>query len=189
MAKGSSKIPKIIGICGNAGVGKNTMLECLDRYFIEARLGLCKYFSLGDICREEADPYCKEQFGISAYTKDREEKNLIRPIIVETVKIKKKQNPNYYVNKIKAPIQAAIKSKYIPIFPDIRYPEEFNFLKKKKAIFIFIDRDGCPPANNEELTHNEYLKANSDYNVKIPTFQNPADVYDYCTLFFKSWFQ
>jgi hypothetical protein len=193
MAK-SRKIPKVIMLAGNSGVGKNSMLDCLGRYFSENKLPYIDYISIGDICREEVMDFCLTLWNIDPFTKNRAEKEIIRPIIVETVKINKKRNPNYYVEKIKGTVQKSINLGSIPTIPDCRYLEEYSYLKKLGGILIFIERyneDGLqiPPANEEEKINNIKLRERADYIVTWPTLRDGNEMYEHVLNHFISWFK
>jgi len=195
MAKVSRKIPKLIVLAGVSRSGKDSFFQCLYRYFNGNPYGPhVQRVSLGDYCKKNCDEFCKQQFGISAFTSDPTEKELIRPIIVESVKIKKKQNPDYYINLVKPEIKKILKEKNIPVCTDGRYPEEVKYFKKLGAILIYVQRNNefnvlLPPANAEEAKHDEFLRENANFILTWPTLKSPDAIYDYSLQFLQAWFE
>jgi hypothetical protein len=187
-----SKKVKSLVLCGNARVGKDSFFECLSQYVKEHRYNLSidevERVSLGDICRDECRDYCWEQFGINVY--DIKKKSLIRPIIVETVKIKKTIDPNYYVKLIKKDVKDIIDFGNLPICTDGRYAEEVNYFRKIGTLIVYIERYDknamiLPPANSEEEKNNKILKSRADFVFQWPTMKNPKTRYEFATQFIK----
>ena len=71
----------IIAIGGNARSGKDTLgrnlVYILKEYGIKA-----KTYSFADQLKQETDEFLKKTLGISAFTENDDEKNIIRPFLV-----------------------------------------------------------------------------------------------------------
>ena len=66
----------IIGISGVAGAGKDTFFNLLSQY------APCRKYSLADELKKELNQWCRMHYGIDSQTCTREEKEIIRPLLV-----------------------------------------------------------------------------------------------------------
>lgn len=138
------KKPFVIGVGGVATSGKDTfyslLQDYLDKYNIETRR-----FALADELKLEIDPYLTSQFGISAFTTDREEKRLIRPCLVAHGFVRRQQSKGrYWTSRIEGPLEDAMSKGIIPVVTDIRYAEfeedELAWLRKFQGKLVHITR-------------------------------------------------
>ena len=68
---------RIIGVSGVAGVGKDTFFQLLSEIIP------CKRYALADELKKEVRQWTKLHYGIDSFDCTIEEKNLIRPFLVE----------------------------------------------------------------------------------------------------------
>jgi hypothetical protein len=155
----------IIAIAGNARCGKDTLgkniSELLNEYGIKSST-----YSFADELKRETDRFLLETIGISAYTDNDEEKLVIRPFLVFWgTEIRRKINPRIWVDKV----FQRIKSDEVAIITDLRFDNEFEFVKSNNGSVIYLSRintDGSyvGPANVYEKTNNDFLAKNADSN-------------------------
>lgn len=168
----------LIFICGNALAGKDTLFKCF--YHILGDVVECERFALADELKLVVDPYTKKNFNISAFTKDINEKTLIRPLMVETADIYRTLTKGkYWTGLLEPKIKDSIREEYLPIITDGRfceYPEDEVWWAKNKmkGTIVHITRmntEGIPvpPANCKEKENEPKLIENADFSVNWPT--------------------
>jgi len=155
----------IIGICGNARCGKDTMAELIQEVLADINIK-SKKINLADSLKDELRDFVSQTLGIDVYTDNTEEKNIIRPLLVTWgTHVRRKLDQDVWLKKA----IEKMTDECVYIVPDIRYPNEMEWLRQHKSYCIFIDRiDGdnlVPPANEEEAFNNPILKANSDFQL------------------------
>ena len=159
----------IIGICGNARCGKDTMADLIQE--VLADIGIrSKKINLADSLKDELREFVDKTIGIDVFTADNEEKKIIRPLLVTWgTHVRRKLNPNVWIEMA----GAKMTDDCVYIVPDIRYSNEMEWLRNQNSYCIFIDRisDGeiIPPANDEEAFNNPILKKNSDFQLAWQT--------------------
>jgi hypothetical protein len=163
------KSKTIIGICGNARCGKDTMAELIQE--VLADIGIkSKKINLADSLKDELREFVDKTLGIDVFTADDEEKKIIRPLLVTWgTHVRRKLDPNIWIKRA----AEKMTNNCVYIVPDIRYANEMEWLRGHDSYCIFIDRilDGeiIPPANEEEAANNPILKANSDFQLAWQT--------------------
>jgi hypothetical protein len=173
---------KIIGISGNATVGKdsfcNALIGLLKEHDIKA-----KRYAFADELKYEADEFLKSSLGISAFTTDKKEKKLIRPFLVWWgTDFRRDLDDSHWINKVN---EKLIDEGVVYIITDVRYQNEFGWLKNNGGLSLFLDRaisgvglDGLPntvqPGNDYEKENNKWLKAQADINTTWQTIKDPA---------------
>jgi len=165
----NTKPKTIIGICGNARCGKDTMAELIQEVLADINVK-SKKINLADSLKDELRDFVDKTLGIDVYTDNTEEKTIIRPLLVTWgTHVRRKLDNNVWIK------QAAEKmtEQCVYIVPDIRFPNELEWLRQHKSYCIFIDRmDGeniVPPANEEEAANNPILKASCDFQLTWQT--------------------
>jgi len=165
-------IKGVIGIAGNAFVGKDSFCKALIKTFDEKfKIKAVRRSLAGDTIRKNLKEISKNHFSIDIENPTIEEKKLIRPFMVEYGLLKRRiSEGRYFIDQFED-------SGIIDIITDIRYTEypkdELYWLKNEKNGFLlFLDRDGIDPANEHEKYHNKILRNNSNFYLKIPTFEN-----------------
>ena len=163
----------IIAIAGNARSGKDTlannMVDIISSFKIK-----CAKFSFASALKKECDPFLKKTLGISAFTENTDEKNIIRPMLVTWgTHVRRKLDPDIWVKSV----DKMIKHNKVGIVSDLRFGNEYNWVRENGGFIIFIDRideNGVkiPPANDEELDNNDFLRKNADFHFTWLTTDN-----------------
>lgn len=159
----------IIGICGNARCGKDTMAELIQEILADIHIKSQK-INLADSLKDELRDFVDQTLGIDVYTNDTDQKTIIRPLLVTWGShVRRKLDPDIWIKKA----SEKMIDDCVYIVPDIRFPNEMEWLRKRKSYCIFIDRicegEVIPPANEEEAFNNPILKANSDFQLSWQT--------------------
>lgn len=160
----------IIGICGNARSGKDTLADLISEALSDIGVK-CRKIALADSLKEECQDLVWNNLGIDVFTQDSREKSIIRPLLVTWgTHVRRKLNPDVWIEKL----SDKISENEVTIIPDIRYKNEFEWLRSLNSYCLFVDRidaDGNPilPANDEEENNNPFLRKNSDFQLTWAT--------------------
>src|ERR1035437_1621687 len=177
--------PIIIGIGGLAMSGKDTFVKIAKKILKDNGYS-CIKLAFADALKEELDPFSKEHYGISVWTNDTEEKNLIRRAMVSHGCIMRDIDPEYWVKKINDDIENIHFNEDVIFISDCRFPNEVNwvhekwggwFVHLKKYSIVFY---ASPHENwKENLTERRiYDKApNEEESIQDPLCVERAD---YC---------
>jgi hypothetical protein len=178
---------KMIGLTGVARSGKDTFYSILKKYLEEKNIK-CERIALADNLKIELGDFTKEKFKIDLNKCDGKEKELIRPLMVAYGKCRRVQTEGkYWTSQLESKIRELSQKNIIPIVTDIRYIEykddEYSWLKSNDGILIHISRkldDGTliPPANIEEKSNDNKLKAVSDISIVWETCQDVNFLYE-----------
>jgi hypothetical protein len=167
---------KMIGIGATALVGKDTLFKILDNLYPNK----LERVALADLLKAEMDEFCKKQYGVSAFTRNPQEKELIRPIFVAHGKIKRIQHMGqYWTSLVQDRINDIIRNNLIPVCTDIRYStfpkDEIFWLKTfNQGVYIHVNRyskDGLKiePVNSDEKEQEIILEQYADYRLSWNT--------------------
>lgn len=177
----------MIGITGVARSGKDTFYSVLNKYLLERGIN-SQRIALADNLKEELASFTKEKFKIDLFKCDGSDKELIRPLMVAYGKCRRVQTEGrYWTSLVDAKIKDLKKQSVLPIITDIRYIEykddEYSWLKNHNGILIHISRkldDGSlvPPANIEEKSNDNKLKAVADFSICWETCQDTNFLYE-----------
>ncbi len=193
--------PTCVGICGVATAGKDTFFTLLQEYLSNYGI-VSKRFALADSLKDEINPYLKEQFGISAWTKSPEEKKLIRPSLVAHGFVRRQQTQGkYWTKQIEGPLLEAMSKGIVPVVTDIRYAEydedEVYWIRNFGGKLAYITRyevkstqDTWPvienvtkfhdqkifvqPPNEDERRNDPKLRAQANCIIEWDTVKNPT---------------
>ena len=182
-------VNKIIGISGVGRSGKDSFYVYL-KNLISREFGVeCRRIALADALKLDLDSFLWSSLGISAFTDDNQEKDLIRDIMVAYGKVRRKMTDGrYWTDLIQPMVDNCIFHNIVPIITDIRYnvfPEdELFWLKKKNNGILFhveriIDIHGSlvQPANSDELANDSSLRLSADFSFTWPTlFNDPKSI-------------
>lgn len=155
----------IIGLAGNATVGKDTFFNLLRSYSKE----FVRY-AFADSLKSECNSILLNQFKIDIY--DNKQKIIARDFLVAWGCLRREMtNGQYWIDKIKEEIDI---NKNIPVITDVRFAtyiyDELNYIRDN-GILVYIDKfcwrnckkEYTPPANDKEAYNNPILKKNADY--------------------------
>jgi len=165
----------IIGVSGVARSGKDTFFK-LFKKCMGAEGKFFRRFAFADKLKSDIRPLIKRSFNIDIKKCSDDEKELIRPLMVEYGKIGRNIDENYWVNKLMNQI-LSYKDPRSGVITDVRYENEQLYLKNhfEKCINIYISRDGCDPINEEEALNDPQLKKNADYTISWKSFNESEE--------------
>jgi len=167
---------KIIGLSGVAGSGKDTLFTLLS-----SRNPHIKRFALADALKQELSPFLKDLYDIDIFNCSREQKNLIRPILVEHGRVRRiETNGTYWTNKLTQDIQDYVNAapENIAMITDVRYSvyeeDEVFWLKNKMGgslvhIAMMLNKgEKLQPPNKDESDNDPIVRKSSDFRVIWP---------------------
>lgn len=150
MFKNKNMLPKIIGIAGCAGVGKDTVGKSIITYSAAIlNKGYCRV-AFADKVKEELEDFVVSNFGFSCVNGTREQKEIIRGLIVGYAESKRNQNPDYWIYQAKQKISNCLDNDIGVIVTDVRYKNEVEYIQKAGGQVIFLKRKGIEPPNEAE---------------------------------------
>jgi hypothetical protein len=177
----------MIGITGVARSGKDTFYSILKKYLKEKNLE-SQRIALADELKKELGDFVEKKFKIDLNKCDGSDKELIRPLMVAYGKCRRVQTQGkYWTSIVDQKVKELKKDNIIPIITDIRYIEykedEYAWLKSYNGILIHLSRkldDGSfvPPANMEEKSNDNKLKAVADFSICWETCQDTNFLYE-----------
>jgi hypothetical protein len=169
----------IIGISGVAGSGKDTFFNLLS-----ARAP-CKRYSLADELKREVNQWCRMHYGIDSQACTREEKEIIRPLLVFHGGLKRQASEGrYWIERLK---DRLVKDKFngFKIVTDIRYDEyendEVSWLKNElNGILVHVSQYEMKSgrqyfraaANPEEERNDPIIREKSDFQIEWEFIKN-----------------
>lgn len=151
---------QIIGIAGNARSGKDTLgtnfVNLLNEYGIAA-----KTVSFAYALRNSLDDFLKEKIGISAFTQDQAEKDLIRPLLVcWGTDVMRKIKDDIWIDSI----QEFMSDDCVNIITDLRFENELDWIKELDGLVVYLSRQDIGPANSYEEENNKIISAKANIN-------------------------
>lgn len=171
---------KLIGICGYAQSGKDTLCNGMIRVLDKNKIKAIRV-SIADIIRDRISDFIKKEFDIDVCNTTPFQKNKIRPLLVEYGLIRRKESEGKFFTEILDKKIKKFKGKYdVVIITDIRYAEyeedELFWLKSKhNGKLVHIDRivdhdqNNSPmfltPPNEQEEKNIPLLKEKADYKL------------------------
>ena len=172
---------KLIGITGYARSGKDTFYErCALHLNKEGKSS--HRIAFADALKDELNPLLSKYAGISAFTEDNAEKEIIRPLLVTYgTEIRRHLNQNCWIEKVQPQVIDHLSQNEFVFVTDVRFENEAQWIKMNNGILIHVSREGIGPANHEE--HRQYVKMKKHihFNLHWPTFGvediNKADEY------------
>lgn len=177
----------MIGLTGVARSGKDTFYSILKKYLKEKNIE-SQRIALADNLKNELGDFVQDKFKIDLNKCDGVDKELVRPLMVSYGKCRRVQTEGkYWTSLVDSKIKELVKNNILPIVTDIRYIEykddEYAWLKHHNGILIHISRkldDGTliPPANIEEKSNDNKLKAVADYSISWETSQDVNFLYE-----------
>ena len=161
----------LIGISGNARSGKDTFCEIAKKILSKKKVGAARA-AFADELKKDLDDLCRQKIGISAFTKDSKEKEIIRPLLVSYgTDVIRAMDEQWWINRLERTLGIHQHMSLLPIITDVRYPNEMEWIQRKhNGVLIHITRKGIGPANKEEKENNSILKKGADYRIMWPTF-------------------
>lgn len=177
----------IIGISGVARSGKDTLANNFVNIF--KSLGIkAKRYAFADELKREVRPFLKKKIGIDPFTKDDEEKKIIRPFLVAYgTNIRRALNKDCWIQTLKS----YIKQDEIAIISDVRYENEAEWVKENGFLIHIarLDKDNnlIAPPNVEEAENDPILQAKADISYVWQTVEGNSDKNNPFSLSEYSW--
>ena len=177
----------VIGLSGVAGAGKDLFFSLLSK-----RLN-CLKFSLADALKSEVGLFSYPQYGIDPLNCSREEKDIIRPLLVMHGTFKRSQSEGrHWIEKMNKKILLNNINDSIVVITDIRYddyPKDEVFWLKEEldGVLIHISmyeelprlngkhKEFVQPINKEEERNDPKLKSQADYTVEWKKAKNDKE--------------
>ncbi len=152
----------MIGISGLARSGKDTLAKNLAK-IITSELGLeVKIFSFADRIKWQMKDVINDNYNISPYTEDTEEKQIIRDILVSHGETMKKiYGETIWADLVISDIKKS-KDKFFPIISDVRFDFEAKTIKDNDGSIIHITKTGNKPPNEIEAKNDPLVKGVAD---------------------------
>jgi len=171
--------PKLIGLCGLARSGKDTFFSLAREYLFDYNI-YCQRFSFADALKYDVKDFLLEKVGISPFTEDNVQKEIIRDFLVAYgTKLMRRMHEDHWINKIKEGVEQSIINGCCPIITDIRYLNELDWISNLGGISIHIERVGNEPPNQDEAINDPLLKARCNYSLRWDDFQNSYPKYKF----------
>ena len=161
------KLPKIIGASGCARSGKDT-LQILTADILKKNKN-CKIMRAGfaDAVKQDLHQLLVKKVGISAFTEDPEEKELIRGLMVEYGTILMRAlNEDVWVNRMKLNSDLAKNINATLFITDVRYENEIDWIKENDGVVVYVEQEGRSPINSEEKKNDKMLRDKSNFLIK-----------------------
>ena len=145
---------KIIGIGGNARSGKDTLASNLVSILGELNIKAEKV-SFANALRQSVDDFLLRELGISAFTEDKKEKDIIRPFLVFWgPDIMRGRDEDVWVKKL----QSSLKEDQVNIISDLRFTNELDWIQNNNGVSVMLSRPNANPANKYEEEENKKLR-------------------------------
>ena len=161
----------MLGLCGVARCGKDTFFHS-----IRASGATCNRIAFADALKSECDDFLLSNIGISAFTSEGAEKEIIRPFLVTYgTHLRRRLDRDCWVKKVEPKTKQMIHDGILPVVTDVRYKNEADWIHKMGGKLIHISRtlthgERLHPANPEEAENDPILKLASDAAIKWDTF-------------------
>ena len=157
---------KIIAVGGNARSGKDTLANNLVDILAELNIK-AKKVSFAYALRESVDDFLLRELGISAFTEDKEEKDIIRPFLVFWgTDVMRCRDQNVWVKNI----QKFLKPDSVNIISDLRFTNELDWVKEKNGVSVMLSRKAVNPANKYEEEENKKLYKSVNLKFSLAEF-------------------
>jgi len=139
---------------------------------ITEELGInVKILSFADRIKRQIKDLANEHYGISPYTEDTNEKQIIRDVLVSHGETMKK----IYGKTIWADLVIDnfknSKEKFFPIISDVRFHFEAERVKEEGGFIIHISKIGNKPPNDIEAKNDPLVRAVSDISHSWPEYE------------------
>ena len=165
---------KIYLVGGVARSGKDTVIKAFLQRF--ADLGIyAKRYAFADELKKQLDPFLRMHLGISAFTEEQKEKELIRPILLAWGKICRDTDENYWAKIVAEKIRNE-PFPHIACISDFRYPNEAKFLGGTTIHLTRTVRGiALPPTGEDEIKNNPIIMENANFRFAWKNYENDLD--------------
>lgn len=156
----------IIGISGNARVGKDTLSKILIHHYFSKLKLTCKQFSFAFCLKKDLEDFLKQKCGVDVWTEDTEIKTKIRDLLVwYGTTWWRTKDPEHWIKMLDKEISNN-QNIDIGIISDVRYVNESEWIKSKNGILIHLiakkNSEIVKPANEHEAKNEPLLLKRAD---------------------------
>jgi len=170
-------MPRLVGFCGYARVGKDTAAEQVKTRIKNYAFEIMGY---ADALKSDLDLCVQwaKKHGIDTTT-DRF-KEIIRPMYVLWSRVAKDlaEDDGIWVERLSPKITMCRKFDTVPLIKDVRYFYEIDDILARNGMVIFIDRPGFGPKNDEEFNSFLLIKEKYSHLIKTNTIINDSTIDD-----------
>ncbi len=162
---------KIIGISGVGRAGKDSFYRFASEYLNSQGVTTGRW-AFADELKRDMDDFIQAKFGFSAFTEKTDEKNKIRPLLVEYGKIRRNESRGQHWLKTIEPSILAKDGPQVRFITDLRFAkygetDELNFVKRNGGHVIHVQRYSVygfvqEPANAEEEENDPLIRWAAD---------------------------
>lgn len=164
------KYSKFIGVTGFARSGKDTFYQRCEQHLLKEGKKVCR-FAFADALKDECDELLKKNTGISAFTEDPKEKELIRPLLViYGTEIRRKLDQNCWIKKIQQSVIDKLMDDHFVFITDVRFRNEAEWVKMNGGMVVNIAREGVGPANHDEHRESHHIRKIVGNKIYWPSF-------------------
>ena len=165
----------MIGISGLARSGKDTLANKLAN-IIKSELGVeVKILSFADKIKWQIKDIANNHYGISPYTENTAEKQIIRDLLVCHGETMKKIHGKTIWADLVIDNLKNYKEKFFPIISDVRFDFEAKRVKEEGGAVVHISKIGNKPPNDIEAKNDPLVRAVSDLAHNWPEYE-PNDM-------------
>lgn len=169
---------QIIGICGVARAGKDTFCNIATDRLVRKGHNVSR-FAFADALKNKIDPFLEENFGISAFTTNTQEKDIIRPLLVGLGASMRAKDPDYWIKQIAPEVEESLHAGRFVFITDVRYKNEIEWVHSLKGKTVYVSREGVLPANHEEEVNNVFVEELAKFKIHWDTVSE-KDYMKYC---------
>lgn len=165
---------KVIGITGVAGCGKDLFCQLLIKQLSKIKPELtARRFALADALKVELNPTLINLYGIDIFHCNREQKELVRPMLVAHGKVRRVQSQGTHWTTIVENEMNKVQPD-VAIVTDIRYAEyekdeDFWLLQHLQGSLVHItlnvDNKRLQAPNSDEAANDPILAQKADFEV------------------------
>jgi hypothetical protein len=161
---------KLIGVTGFARSGKDTFFKLSSDYLKSFDRSSVRY-AFADVLKSECDPLTLKYSGISCFTSNDREKNLIRPLLVAYgTHLRREINPDCWIDRIRENVRSSIANGDYVFITDVRFKNEVDWVISEGGLIVNIVRDGVHPANPDEAEQSKLIEPLIHATLNWPTF-------------------
>jgi len=169
--------PTVIGLCGNARAGKDTFFN-VSKDLLNQRKVLSVRFAFADELKKECDSFLIKNLGISAFTENSSEKEIIRPFLVTYgTHLRRRLDPNCWIKKVESNVLRCLAQGRTPIITDVRFGNEAEWVQSLGGSVVHISREGFGPANQDEADNEPILIEMANERVHWSTIGDDSEKY------------
>lgn len=178
--------PKVIGLSGVARSGKDSFYKYLAVTASSYNKSIIRVAFADQLKKDLAD-FIYDRAGISVFTNNTKEKEIIRPILVAYGQMMRNLTKGaYWVDKINELIESTLlKDPSVSVcITDVRFPNEVEFVQGKHNGYVVhlsrksLDGSLVLPPNEEESEQDPILRSMADYTAVWETYEDNSEDYE-----------